>query len=103
MHVTALVSMVLQTSQAWVPSLQRNKTNWAQGQIYSWVEQQALSGLSPNTTTAGRNQIPCEAAVEIIYTKVHNKNYIYPSHYNKDILGWVGLSYHNITFAYLQY
>lgn len=65
MAVTALVSMALQTSQAWVPRLHRTKTNWAKGQIYSWVEQQATSGLHPNTARPGGNLSPCEIAVEI--------------------------------------
>lgn len=70
MHVKALVSMDLQTSRAWVPHLHRLKTNWAQGQIYSWVEQQVSSGLSPNTARASGNQSPCETAVEISNTEV---------------------------------
>lgn len=86
MHVTALVSMDLQTSQALVPHLHRTNTNWAQGQIYSWVEQQASSGLHSN---AARAESPCETAVEISNRKVHKKNDTYPSHCYKDILDWV--------------
>ena len=56
MHVAGRVSMALQTSRAWVPHLHRAKANRARGQIYSWVEQQASSGLHPNTARAGRNQ-----------------------------------------------
>lgn len=58
-----------------VPHLHRIKTNWARGQIYSWVEQQATSGLRPNTARARRNQSPEFSESN---RKVHNINETYP-------------------------
>lgn len=76
-HQKACPVQNAQTSVVWVPHLRRTKTNWAQGQIYSWVEQQATSALCPNSTGAGSNKTPCETAEDVRNTKVHRKNLSY--------------------------
>lgn len=67
MHGTALVSMALQSSQAWVSHLHRTNTNRAQGQIYSWEEQQAPSGLQE------QKEIRVHVKLAISNSKVHKK------------------------------
>lgn len=66
------VSMALQSSLALVPHLHRTQTNRAQGQMYSWVEQHATSGLHLNTARAKINWI--QTTVEISHRQEHKEN-----------------------------
>lgn len=83
MQGAALVSMALQSSQAWVSHLHRTNTNWAPGQIYNWEEQQAPSGLEQQKETRVHVKLATSNS------EVHRKTSTYPSYCYSDALGWV--------------